>query len=169
MTTDPHSVSTQLHTDDLKDLTAGEIYTDENGKKYKVRKSLLSHHFTGGPHGIGDPEDRTLRRIEADVVIPNLMNKRIENEDCRDLYLGLVKCMREEGGAKGLYACTAVRDIFNVCKQEKFVDPKYRQEVTESYLNDRAEARRTGLTPKERKLHEFREWKKSQEAASKNS
>ena len=98
------SSSSPLHTDDLKHLSEGEIYVDENGKKFKVRKSLLSGHFVGGPHGIGqfskfcifansqsslgDPEDRTLRKIEADVVIPNLMNKKIEKEMCHDFYMG---------------------------------------------------------------------------------
>uniref|UniRef100_A0AC35FHY8 COX assembly mitochondrial protein n=1 Tax=Panagrolaimus sp. PS1159 TaxID=55785 RepID=A0AC35FHY8_9BILA len=164
MSNETNTSSTQkLHTDDLKHLSEGEIYTDENGKKFRVKKSMLSGHFIGGPHGIGDPEDRTLRKIEADVVIPNRMNTKIEKELCHDLFMGLVNCMRHEGGAYGLYKCTEERDVFNACKKEKFLDPKFRQECTEEYIHDRAEARRTGLTPKERKLHEYREWKKSQE------
>ena len=51
--TSTSATPTPLHTDDLKHLLEGEIYVDENGKKYRVRKSLMSGHFVGGPHGIG--------------------------------------------------------------------------------------------------------------------
>lgn len=36
----------------------------------------------------GDPEDRTLRKIEADVIIPNRMNTQIERVECNESYLG---------------------------------------------------------------------------------
>ena len=44
-----------------------------------------------------------------------------------------------------------------------FMDVNFRQQVTEEYLNERAEVRRTGLTTKERELRKYREWKKTQE------
>ena len=43
------------------------------------------------------------------------------------------------------------------------MDVNFRQQVTEEYLNERAEVRRTGLTTKERELKKYREWKKAQE------
>ncbi|PAV82449.1 hypothetical protein WR25_16267 [Diploscapter pachys] len=149
-----------LKTDNLESLKEGEIFVDkETGKKYRVRKTMIGRYG-----GIGDdPNDRTLRKMEADVLIPNEMNKVIEREECRKDYLGLVECMRREGSAKGLYKCKPELDIFNKCKSEKFHDPAFREEITEKYLNERAAARRTGMNYKERQLEDYRKWKKEQE------
>lgn len=32
----------------------------------------------------GDPNDRSLRRVEADVLIPDRMNERIQKVECRE-------------------------------------------------------------------------------------
>ncbi|KAE9550156.1 hypothetical protein FO519_006643 [Halicephalobus sp. NKZ332] len=157
---DPRS---KLKSDNLEFLSEGDIYVDEKGKKYRVHKTIMSDRFIGGPHGLGDPEDRTLRRVEADVVVPNKMNQKIEKELCNDYYMKLVSCMRQEGGAAGLYKCVPERDLLNDCKKKYFLDPKFRQQMTEEYLNERAEVRRTGMTVKERELQKYREWKKTQE------
>lgn len=104
---------------------------DEDGKRYRVKKSMLAKGFVGGPHGIGklalqqssysvfvlgDPEDRSLRKIEADVLIPNLMNREIEKTECRPEYEDLVACLRREGGALGLKLCKDTLAVFNTCK-----------------------------------------------------
>lgn len=39
--------------EDLSDLKEGNIFTDENGKRYRVRKTLLPQAATLGPHGQG--------------------------------------------------------------------------------------------------------------------
>lgn len=90
----------------------------EDGKRYRVKRSILPKRSVAGPHKIGEPEDRSLRRIEADVLIPNIMNRRLEQTECRPQYEDLVSCMRTEGGARALRACKQVLGIFNVCKQK---------------------------------------------------
>ncbi|CAB3402470.1 unnamed protein product [Caenorhabditis bovis] len=148
-------------TDNLENLKEGEIVTDANtGKKYKVKKNIMPHYSAAGPHGIGDPNDRTLRKIEADVIIPNRMNARIEKVECNETYLGLVQCFRKDGAVSGLNTCKPALELFNRCKYEKFHDPEFRAKITDEYLNERSEARRTGMTPQQRKLEEFRQWKK---------
>lgn len=67
----------------------------------------------------GDPADRSLRKVEADILIPNLMNKQIEAVECRAQLEDLVACMRREGGAMGLRRCNVPRDFLNACKKEK--------------------------------------------------
>lgn len=47
----------------------------------------------------------------------------------------------------------------------RFDDPEFRQKITDEYLHDRSEARRTGLAPKERVLAEYRKWKNEQAEA----
>ncbi|VDK45544.1 unnamed protein product [Anisakis simplex] len=155
-----------LKTDDLHNLREGEIFTDqETGKKYRVRKTVLPQYSTAGPFGLGEPDDRTLRRIEADVIIPNRMNAVIEKVDCKDRYMDLVTCLRNDGAVRGLHSCKEVLAVFNACKAERFQDPVFRERMTEEYLNERSEARRTGKTAKERKLDEYREWKRRNNAS----
>ncbi|KAK0402951.1 hypothetical protein QR680_016631 [Steinernema hermaphroditum] len=148
-----------LKTDDLSALREGEIFVDEHGKKYRVKKTIMPHYSSAGPHGMGDPDDRTLRRIEADVIIPNRMNKQIEQVDCKELRMGLIECLREYGAVKGFNQCKAELALFNECKAERFHDIGFRQRMTDEYLAERSEARRTGMTTKERRLEEFRQWK----------
>ncbi|KAE9416996.1 hypothetical protein Angca_004357, partial [Angiostrongylus cantonensis] len=153
-----------LITDNLESLRENEVFVDsETGKKYRVRKTILPHYSSAGPHGLGDPEDRTLRRIEADVIIPNRMNEQIEKVECNESYMDLVNCMREKGAVKGLMLCKPELTVFNECKYLKFHDTEFRERMTEKYLEQRSEARRTGMTEQQRKLQEFREWKKKHE------
>uniref|UniRef100_A0A915A8L1 COX assembly mitochondrial protein n=1 Tax=Parascaris univalens TaxID=6257 RepID=A0A915A8L1_PARUN len=128
-----------LRTDDLHKLKEGEIFTDiESGKKYRVKKTILPHYSSAGPFGIGDPDDRTLRRIEADVIIPNRMNSLVEKVECSERYIDLVECLRKDGAVWGLRSCRDILAIFNKCKAEKFHDPSFRERVTEEYLNERS-------------------------------
>ncbi|KAI6205395.1 COX assembly mitochondrial protein [Aphelenchoides besseyi] len=151
-----------LSSEELRKLKEGEIVTGEDGKKYRVRKTILRKEAITGPCGIGDPQDRSLRKIEAEVLIPNMMNKEVEKIECRSQFEGLVACMRREGGAVGLRTCTDVLEVFNKCKKEKFEDPEFRQQITNAYLDERSDVRRTGMSAKERKLKEYREWKEQQ-------
>lgn len=158
-----HSNET-LITDNLESLRENEVFIDsETGKKYRVRKTIMPHYSSAGPHGLGDPEDRTLRRIEADVVIPNRMNERIEKVECHESYMGLINCMRENGAVKGLILCKPALALFNECKSLKFHDTEFRERLTEEYLEERSKVRRTGMTERQRRLNEYREWKKNHE------
>ncbi|VDM76709.1 unnamed protein product [Strongylus vulgaris] len=159
-------VDEPIVTDNLEFLKEGEIFTDaETGKKYRVKKTILPGYASSGPHGLGDPDDRTLRRIEADVIIPNRMNARIEKVECHESYMDLVNCMREKGAVKGLKLCKPELGVFNHCKFLKFNDTEFRERMTEEYLQERSEARRTGMTVRQRKLEEYRKWKKEHESA----
>uniref|UniRef100_A0A0N4Z8N4 COX assembly mitochondrial protein n=1 Tax=Parastrongyloides trichosuri TaxID=131310 RepID=A0A0N4Z8N4_PARTI len=162
MTTKEGKSAYKLSTDDLSDLKESEIFIDEKNKAYKVKKTILPHYFSSGPHGLGDPEDRTLRRIEADVVIPNRMNKQIEKVECNLEYMDLISCLRKDGAVKGLNSCQPILEIYNKCKSKFFHDIDFRSRITDEYLEERAEARRSGKTIKEREMDRYREWKKQQ-------
>ncbi|CAD5229291.1 unnamed protein product [Bursaphelenchus okinawaensis] len=149
--------------EELRSLKEGQIVVGPDGKRYRARKSMLPYESVSGPYGIGDPNDRSLRKIEADVLIPNLMNKQIEKTECRKEVEDLVACMRKEGGAMGLKRCDLPKDILNGCKKDKFHDPAFRHRMTEMYLNDRRNARLTGQTEQARKLAEYRKWKTEHE------
>ena len=46
--------------------------------------SAFSKQFTGGPHGLGDPEDRTMRRLEDQVFINKLVKDHAHHTVCKD-------------------------------------------------------------------------------------
>ncbi|CEF61000.1 Cytochrome c oxidase biogenesis protein Cmc1-like family-containing protein [Strongyloides ratti] len=163
MTNETENNDIKLKTDDLSSLKESEIFVDEEGKKHRVKKTILPHYFAAGPHGLGDPEDRTLRRLEADVIIPNRMNKHIEKFECNSEYMDLITCLRQDGAIKGLRSCKPILEVLNNCKIKYFNDLDFRSKITDIYLQERSEARRTGKTEKQRELERFREWKKQQE------
>ncbi|VDD85831.1 unnamed protein product [Enterobius vermicularis] len=73
----------------VQTLKEGDVVTNnETGKHYFVRKTVLSPSLGGGPHGLGDPDDRSLRRLEAEAVIPRLMDERLEKVECRSVLNG---------------------------------------------------------------------------------
>lgn len=47
--------------------------------------NVFSKKFTGGPLGLGDPDDRTLRHVEDHVFITQLVKDRAHHEKCNDL------------------------------------------------------------------------------------
>ncbi|KAI1730602.1 COX assembly mitochondrial protein like protein [Ditylenchus destructor] len=161
-----------LKTDDLKDLKEGQIFVDEDGKHYQVKKSVLHQGMIGGPHGLGDPEDRTLRKVEANVLIPDLMNKHQEALECKETFEEFKQCMIRENRRNEFLAfqrCKPTQSVYHKCKLQTFQDPEFRQKVTDEYLKDRSEYRRTGLSAKQREMERFREWKKSQQEQNSGS
>uniref|UniRef100_A0A0R3RRI0 COX assembly mitochondrial protein n=1 Tax=Elaeophora elaphi TaxID=1147741 RepID=A0A0R3RRI0_9BILA len=142
-----------IKTDDLHHLKEGEIFVDsESGQKFRVRKTALPQHSIGGPHGVGDPNDRSLRRLEADVLIPDRMNERIQRVECRETLEGLARCLKKEGSIIGMRKCQK--------ELERFNDPWFRQKITDEYIKERAEYRRTGKNVMERKWEDYCEYKK---------
>ena len=45
-------------------------------KPRKREKTVFPDWYVGGPHGVGDPNDRRLRKVEKDVLIPKIIRER---------------------------------------------------------------------------------------------
>ncbi|KAL3990192.1 Cytochrome c oxidase biogenesis protein Cmc1 like family protein [Acanthocheilonema viteae] len=150
-----------IKTDDLHHLKEGEIFVDsESGHKFRVKKTALPQQSVGGPHGVGDPNDRSLRRLEADVLIPDRMNERIQRVECREPLEGLARCFRKEGNVIGIRKCQKELKRYEECQLAKFNDPWFRQQITDEYIKERSEYRRTGKNVMERKWEDYCEYKK---------
>ncbi|VDN26922.1 unnamed protein product [Gongylonema pulchrum] len=170
-----------LKTDDLLHLKEGEVFVDsESGKKYRVRKSAYSQQSISGPYGVGDPNDRSLRRLEADVLIPNRMDERVRKVECRETLAELTRCLKKEGEVVGLRKCQPELARYDECRLAnyqkylpecfmeslilvplfRFNDPWFRQKITDEYVKERAEFRRTGRTAVERKWDEYCDYKR---------
>lgn len=51
----------------------------------KEHVNVFSKKFTGGPLGLGDPDDRTMRHVEEHVFITQLVKDRAHHEKCHEL------------------------------------------------------------------------------------
>jgi len=134
---------------------------DDGGKRYRARKTVLPSSMAGGPKGLGDPNDRSLRRNETELLIPNRVKEEIENVECRLDFLDMVNCIHKEGDLKATERCHDPMQVYWRCKRAKLNDPEFRQRITEKYLDERAEYRRTGLSRSEMK--DYRRWKQEKD------
>lgn len=57
--------------------------------------AVLPQKFGGGPHGIGDPEDKSLRRVEKEVLVPKVMREKAKIEKCFDEVREFESCCKE--------------------------------------------------------------------------
>ncbi|KAG8042583.1 hypothetical protein G9C98_005217 [Cotesia typhae] len=94
----------------------------------KVRKSVPYTPWTGGPHNLGDPDDKSLRKVEKDILIPKKVRERAKNEKCVDE-------VKEN------------QKMWN-CYEKWYHDQELIDRCTQEYLNERTIYRRTGIGAK---------------------
>lgn len=160
---------------------------------------------------LGDPDDRTLRKMEADVLIPDRMSKRLNELECHAEMLGIIffialknfrllRMFKDKRLYMGfrVFLSSNFKNSQRLQKRKvswsysivgepppilsngeppppalprrhhccilifRFRDPKFHQEVTEEYLKERSEYRRTGKSVNERNWEAYREWKQTQ-------
>ncbi|XP_063244100.1 COX assembly mitochondrial protein homolog isoform X2 [Bacillus rossius redtenbacheri] len=95
----------------------------------------------------GDPDDRTLRKVELEVLIPEKIRQKSRTEKCTEV----VKAFTECGKAAGLLVvvkCRRENDAMKACLSRWYHDEDLKIQCTEEYLNERNEFRRTGVSRK---------------------
>lgn len=117
--------------------------------------SVLPQTAGGGPHGLGDPDDRTLRRVEREVLIPKIMREKAKTEKCPDEVKAFETCCKKYSVLM-VALCRKQNEHLRTCLSNWYQDEAFRSECTEIYLKERSEFRRTGLKQK------FRQHKKHQ-------
>uniref|UniRef100_A0AAF5RTS6 Uncharacterized protein n=1 Tax=Wuchereria bancrofti TaxID=6293 RepID=A0AAF5RTS6_WUCBA len=100
--------------------TDGPIKTDDLHHLREMRKTVLLQQSIGGPHGVGDPNDRSLRRLEADVLIPNRMNEQVQKVECREPLEGWIPLSgamsKKEGSFIGMRKCWKELECYETCQ-----------------------------------------------------
>ena len=114
-----------------------------NPDRADSEKHVLPKHLGGGPMGLGDPDDRKLRRVERDIIILNMVRERVRHEKCKEVGDILDKCGGEATWTVS-WACRKERDDLMECSKQWFHDEGLRQECTEEFLRQRSYYRRTG-------------------------
>ncbi|XP_013148236.1 PREDICTED: COX assembly mitochondrial protein homolog [Papilio polytes] len=107
-------------------------------------KSVLPDKYSAGPHGLGDPEDRSLRKVETEVLIPKLMREKAKAEKCVKEVTDFNQCCKESSLLM-VIKCRDENSVMKSCLASWYNNEDFRQACTEEYLNQRSEYRRTGV------------------------
>ena len=146
-------------------LTADEI--EEQQRRFFIERNY------GGPHGLGDPYDRSLRHVEAEKYIPHLMREEVKHKCPTEFRCELLfdvrlnstpsafgDCIKRVGEGTFWYKCRPERDVLYACYERWIQNPQFAEEITDRYLEDRALYRATGESAKQRRTTAFNLWKK---------
>ncbi|XP_078044790.1 COX assembly mitochondrial protein homolog [Augochlora pura] len=117
--------------------------------KEEVQYSVLSPKLSKGPHKLGDPDDTSLRKVEKEVLIPQIMRERARVEKCKEEVAEFTKCCAASNVLM-VFKCKDENSILKSCLTKWFSDEKFREECTQQYLNDRKRYRTTGVPNKSR-------------------
>lgn len=115
----------------------------------EVQYSVLSPKFSQGPHNLGDPNDTSLRRVEKDVLIPQLMREKARTEKCQTEVKEFSKCC-VDNNVLMVIKCRNENSVLKSCLTKWFNDEKFKEECKKQYLEDRSRFRATGVPNKSR-------------------
>lgn len=108
------------------------------------QRAVLRDGFSGGPHGVGDPNDTRLRNVEKEILIPQKMRDKARDEKCSDLVAEFGVCCKKQGLLLP-FLCRKENNALKACLKKWYDDPDFRQQCTEEYLADRKRFRETGV------------------------
>lgn len=113
------------------------------------RRSVL-RSTKAGPHGVGDPDDFFLRKVEKDVLIPQKMRDKAREEKCAKEVKEFATCCKDSSFMM-VFKCRDVNTALKSCLEQWFTDPSFKEECTQEYLKERSEYRRTGIPVKSKR------------------
>ncbi|KAK4019132.1 COX assembly mitochondrial protein homolog [Daphnia magna] len=104
------------------------------------------------PHGLGDPDDRRLRIVEKEVLIPKIMRDRAKKEKCVAEVAEFTKCCAASSLLMA-YTCRKENALMQECQSRWYKDEGFKKECEDIYFKERREFRLTGI-PKKHRLKE---------------
>ncbi|XP_076456402.1 COX assembly mitochondrial protein homolog [Babylonia areolata] len=113
-------------------------------------KHVLKGGMGGGPLGLGDPEDKTLRNVEKEVMIPMKMKEKAKQEKCTLEVKEFGECAKEQGLLLP-FMCRKVAKNLERCLSSWYQNPEFVAQCTQEYLEERSDYRRTGVKQKMKK------------------
>lgn len=97
----------------------------------------------------GDPDDKSLRNVEKEVLIPKMMRELAKVEKCQAEVNEFKDCCKDSGIWMVLN-CRNQNTTMQDCLTKWYRDEGFIKECTELYLAERTEYRRTGISKKQR-------------------
>lgn len=101
------------------------------------------------PHGLGDPNDRSLRKVETEVLIPKIMRDRAKAEHCLPEVQAFENCCKDNSLLM-VINCRRQNDALKSCLANWYSNETFKNECKEIYLKERSEYRATGIPKKHR-------------------
>lgn len=111
---------------------------------------MLPPTAAGGPHNLGDPDDKTLRKVEREILIPKKLRDRTRLEKCVEEVQIFSECCKAAGLLMS-WKCKSQTNAMNSCLERWYHDEKFKEECKQQYLQERSEYRRTGIKKKFRR------------------
>lgn len=108
---------------------------------------VCAKKYGGGPHGLGDPLDRSLRKVEIDILIPKKMRDKARDEKCSEEVNAFSKCCKSSNIFM-VVACRKENSVLKDCLNKWYQDEEFKNICKEEYLDERSEFRRTGILKK---------------------
>ncbi|CAH1407112.1 unnamed protein product [Nezara viridula] len=102
-----------------------------------------------GPHGLGDPDDKSLRKVETEILIPKKMRDKAKAENCFSEVQDFQKCCKESGVLL-VMKCRKENNKMKECLTHWYRNPEFVNKCTEEYLEERSEYRRTGIKKRDK-------------------
>ncbi|KAJ8915007.1 hypothetical protein NQ315_015981 [Exocentrus adspersus] len=112
-------------------------------------KSPLHARYCGGPHGLGDPNDLFLRKVEKEVMIPKKMRDIAKTEKCAEQVARFTECCKSRHILM-TFRCREENAELKKCLTRWYEDEDFKARCTKEYLEERSEYRRTGITQKQK-------------------
>ncbi|XP_055710351.1 COX assembly mitochondrial protein homolog [Phlebotomus papatasi] len=109
--------------------------------------------YTSGPKQLGDPDDKSLRKVELEVLIPKVMRDRAKTEKCVPEVSDFEQCCKDKGLLM-VFSCRKENEKLKNCLTKWYQDETFKSECRQIYLDERTEFRRTGIMKKHRNLAE---------------
>lgn len=106
--------------------------------------SMLPKKMGSGPKGLGNPDDKSLRRVEIEVLIPKVMRERANEEKCVQEVKAFTECCSTAMLASPI-TCRKQNSLLKNCMIRWYQDEEFKKECTEIYLKRRSEYRSTGI------------------------
>jgi len=113
--------------------------------------TVLPKKLGGGPCGLGDPDDKSLRKVEKDVIIMQKVRTKARTEKCIDEVKAFNDCCKEASFAM-VFTCRQQTKVMKECYAKWFQDENFIAECTKEYLDERTAYRRTGITRKQKQF-----------------
>ncbi|CAK1555756.1 unnamed protein product [Leptosia nina] len=106
--------------------------------------SVLPPKYSSGPKGLGDPDDKSLRRVEIEVLIPKLMREKAKAEKCVDEVSHFMECCKDSSLLM-VFKCRNENSAMKTCLGKWYKNEEFKKICTEEYLKERSEYRSTGV------------------------
>nr|XP_022900404.1 COX assembly mitochondrial protein homolog [Onthophagus taurus] len=112
--------------------------------------TVLPSKYSGGPHGLGDPDDRSLRKVEIEVMIPKKMREIAKTEKCTEEVKQFSECCKNHNVLM-VINCQKQNGQLKDCLTKWYNDDDFKMRCREEYLKDRSQYRRTGVPVNQQK------------------